>query len=204
MHAKFLSVTVALHSQFLWVLAPVELWTHTCNPYARVDTRDAVNGSRKRTAAAACRLQVVTHWIYKLQLLTTQFDNRWVSLRLLCKLAVNIKAFCMQVYSLSSALLLDVVLNVSNCITMKTTNLHVLDIYSENFAEFYIVRLTIQSTILRWHFTDNDIRVTDKKFISSPQSLDVTVITCSKCVYISSLLFCILPSRKNYNEHYRN
>jgi len=164
---------------------------HTYNPYARADTRDAVNGSRKRTAAAASRLQVVTHWIHKLQLPTTQFDNRWVSLRLLCELAVNIKAFCMQVYSLSSAMYLlcyfDVVLNISNCITMTTTNLYVLDIYSENYAEFHIVRLTIQSTMLQWHFTD--IRVTDKKFISSPQSLDVTVITCSKCVYISSLLF---------------
>jgi len=43
----------------------------------------------------------------------------------------------MQVYSLSSAMYLlcyfDVVLNISNCITMTTTNLYVLDIYSENF-----------------------------------------------------------------------
>jgi len=69
----------------------------------------------------------------------------------------------MQVHKLSSAMYLlcyfDIALNMNICITMATTNLYVLDIYSENFAEFHIVRLTIQSTILRWHFTDNDIRV---------------------------------------------
>jgi len=50
-----LSTTVALHSQFLWVLASVNR-DRSHNPYARADTRDADIGSRKRTAAAASRL----------------------------------------------------------------------------------------------------------------------------------------------------
>jgi len=49
------STTVALRNQFLWVLASVNR-DRTHNPYARADTRDAHNGSRKRTAAAASRL----------------------------------------------------------------------------------------------------------------------------------------------------